>query len=444
MFFDTLNRWGDKIQNSDRLNRWVGKIPFAGALSTLRGYGEHLVSGLRNNASTPAVNGGSYTATTPSETPQTTVPTPGETYADTVRQDALDKAGVDYLAAVTDAENRYKIRTNPYGATAERMAAAGLQNTGYAGYLTDRAYASKVDEVLAAKAQKSAAERAAETEYAAYLRDEALRKEEESENKAQAFASTGDFVGAAGSLVSAGTLTPEEAANMIFSGYKAQIDNGGIDIDSVEREHSSGDIDDATYNSIRQYWSNSFIVDDAIFSGGEEGSVLTAAAAKALYNRAMKWLSPDKKEALTALYEKRYVAHVADGVTLQRNMNIAGKMKDGTSLIFADDQGHRYFVQIAGKASTDAYFSEATKEIKSGVFLYDGEMYFKHKNGTVYKLKKEGITDSVNMFGLDDLRSKITTGSTRPSFREKAVNSFENGWQVGSSIGNALYDFVFR
>ncbi len=337
------------------------------------------VSGSANIKTVTPLSGGAESTDTGTETK--TEPT----YAEKMKQAAYDKANVDYLAAVTDAENRYKMQTNPYGATAERMAASGLQNTGYAGYLTDRAYATKVDEVLAAKAQKSAAERAAETEYAAFLQSEAA-------NKASVYGESGDFVGSANALMQAGSISPDEASSMILNGYKAQIDNNTIDIDRVDTEYANGKIDDATYTSLKKYWNDNAVIDSNFFTDAE-GRSLTGASAKVALDNAKKWLSSEKAEELQAMYDQKYTPKTAK-VTFNFDGSFFGlggtntPGEAGNNFSVKDANGQKYRVQYAGGKASDPLVIEAAKSMDNNtVFMLDDKIYIK-QGGEVYPVEQ--------------------------------------------------------
>lgn len=354
-------------------------------------------SGSVNNKIVTPLSAGAESTDTGIDTGTETKTEP--TYAEKMKHAAYDKANVDYLAAVTDAENRYKMQTNPYGATAERMAASGLQNTGYAGYLTDRAYATKVDEVLAAKAQKSAAERAAETEYAAFLQSEAA-------NKASVYGESGDFVGSANALLQSGSISPDEASSMILNGYKAQINDNTIDIDRVDTEYANGNIDDATYNSIKKYWNDNTPVDEFYFSN-ENGEYLTAAAAEIMYNNASKWLDPEKKAKLDEVYRKQYVPISGDGLKI-RDIWWGKDGEDGNSIMITDKDYMTYFIQYAGEA--DPHVNNVADGLEDGTVFVLGDKVYIKQGGKVFATKKETVTNAVGFSSLNDLKKTISKG----------------------------------
>lgn len=86
-------------------------------------------------------------------------------YADELLRQANQSAEREYNQAVAGANTRYKLSTSNYGANAEQISSSGLNNSGYAKYLTDRAYGKMVDETLAASAIKAQSGSAAQNEY---------------------------------------------------------------------------------------------------------------------------------------------------------------------------------------------------------------------------------------------------------------------------------------
>lgn len=86
-------------------------------------------------------------------------------YAEELLKRAQQGAQSAYDKSVMDANTRYKFNTSAYGAGAEQKIGSGMSNSGYAKYLTDRAYSTMVDEQIAAKGALGAANREAQNAY---------------------------------------------------------------------------------------------------------------------------------------------------------------------------------------------------------------------------------------------------------------------------------------
>lgn len=86
-------------------------------------------------------------------------------YAEELLKRAQQGAQSAYDKSVADANTRYKFNTSAYGSGAEQKIDSGLSNSGYAKYLTDRAYSTMVDEQIAAKGALGAANREAQNAY---------------------------------------------------------------------------------------------------------------------------------------------------------------------------------------------------------------------------------------------------------------------------------------
>jgi hypothetical protein len=86
-------------------------------------------------------------------------------YAEELLKRAQQGAQSAYDKSVTDANTRYKFNTASYGSGAEQKIGSGVSNSGYAKYLTDRAYSTMVDEQIAAKSALSAANTEAQNAY---------------------------------------------------------------------------------------------------------------------------------------------------------------------------------------------------------------------------------------------------------------------------------------
>lgn len=86
-------------------------------------------------------------------------------YAQQLLESSNKAAESAYQKSAVGANNRYLLYTGKYGNTAESLANRGLSNSGYAQYLTDRAYGRMIDEQLAARALESQSKNAARSAY---------------------------------------------------------------------------------------------------------------------------------------------------------------------------------------------------------------------------------------------------------------------------------------
>ena len=113
-----------------------------------------------------------------------------EKYLTDQKTSAEDAANKRYDTDVIDAERRYERSRADYGAQVEKLRELGIDDSGYADYLNDRAYAQMISEIQAAKGRQADAMQTAEKEYkdlyAQYLlnkttQEAALKAEEEAQ-----------------------------------------------------------------------------------------------------------------------------------------------------------------------------------------------------------------------------------------------------------------------
>lgn len=114
-----------------------------------------------------------------------------EKYLNDEKTSAETAASKQYATDVTDAERRYERSRADYGAQAEKLRELGIDTSGYANYLGDRAYAQMVSEIQAAKGRQADAMQAAEKNYndayAEYLLNKSVQEETiKAEKEAQA------------------------------------------------------------------------------------------------------------------------------------------------------------------------------------------------------------------------------------------------------------------
>lgn len=130
--------------------------------------------------SQPNVSSGSETAIEKAETEYLS-------YLTNQKTSAIKAAKKQYDTDVVDAERRYARSRADHGAQAEKLRELGIDSSGYANYLSDRAYAQMVSEIQAAKARQSdneaAANRAYDDGYSAYLLNKTANEEAEKEEQ---------------------------------------------------------------------------------------------------------------------------------------------------------------------------------------------------------------------------------------------------------------------
>lgn len=324
------------------------------------------------------------------------------------QEDAYKKANTDYLSSLMSAENSYRSAIDARGAQAEYLNSMGVGNSGYSNYLTDRAYAAKVDAEIAAGAAKASAENAADLQYADNLRQMAR-------NEAAMYEAAGNVAGQVSAMVKAGDLSQGDASQMMINLYSKQIEDGTANMKEIEQAHKSGLMDDDTYNNII-HEANEDTTPDALFVN-EDGTYLSLSDANKVLESAKAWMTPENYSKLEETFQKKYTA-VQDktGISFRKDGGFDNPGKAGNNFSVIGDEGTVYYVQYAG-GEAPSNVSEASKDMKDGaVFMLDGEIYVK-QDGKCYQLEARANSST----SYNSLKRRLEGNMTKKDLRNVKI-----------------------
>lgn len=321
---------------------------------------------------------------------------------------AQESARGAYDKSVTDANTRYRFNTAAYGSGAEQKINSGISNSGYAKYLTDRAYSTMVDEQIAAKGALAAANREAESAYNDSM--EALRTgQKASFDTLLQRVNSGEFndFGNISMLGLNADLSNEQMSTLYGAYIKANenkatnVFNAALDgvnsgayttfdqvISSVGNTNLTNQQRESLYNAFMGKKAS-----DAAQAGDDIGYLESAVAAGQLST------IDASKKVLNALNDTE--ASVSDFVKLFNRYNDSGLLLDKE------------------KSELGDYFTNALKSSGSSIF------YVQDENGNVEKMNSNAAKTLVDEIIATGLLNSIDVESLRRTYTVAYIGSAE-------------------
>lgn len=194
------------------------------------------------------------------------------------------------------------------------------------------------------------------------------------------------IISAATDVAKAGKSAVQEENYQIFYSL---LGTDGFDISEVTRAHLNGKISGAHLKSLKEKYNNLFNINADSFVM-KDGSAMSKSEAQKVLNDilANKWLSPDKKKAAQAAFDKKYTAQTDNGLKTSKGGDLTG---DGYNIFFqkeVDGETKKYKVEFDGKikqADNSDIYAATTNISNDTVFAYNDKLYYK-AGGVIYKL----------------------------------------------------------
>ncbi len=347
------------------------------------------------------------------------------------RDNAIANAETERKRGVIDAQASYDFNKATYGANAEALRSMGLTGSGYADFLTTKAYATQRAEVQGANAQAAAAKKEAENSYSqnlllakSALDDKLLGIDTTYKtNMLEAERQAASDYNAILTGLKSGTYTKEQALQMgkdmkltgeqlasigstsneytegiqdqTYLYYKSLIGTSDFDGAAVERAYKNGSLSPTDYESLKNMVNDYTDTNSALnFKDANDKYISVSEAEKAVLDvENNPLISEEVKVKFREEFNKTY------RWVGQANVHHSGGKNNGK-------EGKKFQVQVGnGKEYSVKYGKEITSDnrlynaISSAayyvsdwhVFKYGDTLYIKQPGGKYYEV--EGASD---------------------------------------------------